>query len=39
MNYLKGDLCPEVFDELDGIVLSDRAYFLLLRDRYNQTSP
>lgn len=39
MNYLKGGLCPEVFDELDWIVLSDRACFFLLRDGYNQTSP
>lgn len=39
MNYLKGGLCPEVFDELDGTVLSHKASFLLLRDSYNQTSP
>lgn len=38
MNYLKGGLCPEAFDELDGTVLSHRVSFSLLRDNYNQTS-
>lgn len=36
MNYLKGGLCPEVFDEYNGIDLSHRAYFLLLWDSYNK---
>lgn len=29
MNYLKGGLCPEVFDELDGrvLVIEPPSYF------------